>query len=199
VKKITNKPIVLLINGKARSGKDTVAKMLRDEVELGLNNIVGNVAIIGFADALKSTCSRNFGYKGKEENREVLLEVGDRMREVNLDVFSNIVKELVKTYALLGYKLIVIPDFRYENEYTTLKRDLDAHVFSLRLHRELPSSPLSEFSKAHKSENGTFDVDYEIHVPDFRNEFAIGDFVMELRSMVDTFAKEALRLEQGRK
>lgn len=65
---------VIAVSGHARHGKDTVAKMLQEQLEADGNKVL----ITHYADLLKYICKTFFGWDGKknERGRTLLQHVG---------------------------------------------------------------------------------------------------------------------------
>ena len=75
---------VILISGKARHGKDTLAGMMKEELERKSKRVL----IAHYADLLKFICKNFFGWNGeKDDNGRALLQrVGtDVIRKQNPD------------------------------------------------------------------------------------------------------------------
>lgn len=105
---------VILISGKARHGKDTLAKFIKEALE---HHGVYRVAIVHYADVLKDICTRYAGWDGNkdEKGRSILQKVGERIRDKDPDFFVRHLFDLAKTY-FSDMEFIIIPDVRYENE-----------------------------------------------------------------------------------
>lgn len=164
-------PIILMLSGEARGGKDTVAKMMRELIELGLSDsdgrfMVGRVATMGFADILKSLCSRNHGYKNKKDDREILLRYGDVMRDIDIDVFVKPISHMITVYRELGYNVFIITDTRFKNEYDYLDKYSCGVPYVIRVRSHMAHNGVSEETKNHKSEKFDFDYDYELVLDD---------------------------------
>ena len=72
---------VIAISGKAESGKDTIAKRLKRQLEEQNYKVM----IIHFADVLKFVCRQYFDWNGEKDEygRTLLQQVGTEMREKN--------------------------------------------------------------------------------------------------------------------
>lgn len=71
---------------------------------------------LSFADALKEIAVKYFGMTKKD--RKLLQDLGAKMREINPDVWANIIKQKLEYGQLLH---VVIDDCRYKNEAKMLK------------------------------------------------------------------------------
>ncbi len=142
-----NKMKVILITGKARVGKDTFARRIKEVEESNGKKVF----IMSFADSLKSFCKRNFGYKGIKDNtdRKILQETGDLFRSVVPTFFVDMVNFTINACAKLEYDYFIVPDVRFDNEVTGIKWN-DKEV--IKIERTFDNG-LGECAK-HKSESG---------------------------------------------
>lgn len=111
-------PKVVLISGKAQSGKDTFARLFKEYAEPYEELENKRVLILKYGDILKFICKQFFNWNGEKdlEGRTLLQRVGtDIFRENNPDTWVNCVIEIVKGLGNL-YDYILIPDTRFPNE-----------------------------------------------------------------------------------
>lgn len=104
---------VILISGKARSGKDTVGSFIKGALKS--NYPSKTVGIIHYADELKYILKQYYDWDGKKnkEGRELLQETGDKIRRSIPDYFTKHVIQQAKT---VNPDFLIIPDVRYLNE-----------------------------------------------------------------------------------
>lgn len=163
-------PLVLMLSGKAQSGKDLVAKMIRNILEDGISRdeyfFASKVATLGFADILKSISKRNHGYKNKKDDREILLQIGDLMRDIDPDVFVKPIVHFIDIYREMGYETIVITDTRFENEYDYINRYSRGIPYLIRITNPLGYTLKDEVVNNHQSEQLDFPYDYELVLED---------------------------------
>lgn len=101
---------IVLINGKARSGKDTVAKMLKEHFEsTGLS-----VAINPNAQAVKEIALSIFDWNGLKytRGRQLLLDI--TQAGYNYDPFF---WENKNDQRMTGSDIYIIPDWRYKSTF----------------------------------------------------------------------------------
>lgn len=99
------KPLYIGISGKARHGKDTVAKAIHALAP-------EDTKIIGLADALKAYCRVAYGMR--EKDGPLLQIVGtDVLRRQRPNIWTEV---LATTAEESGYPIILIPDVRFRNE-----------------------------------------------------------------------------------
>lgn len=131
---------ILLLSGKAGSGKDTVGNLL-----VGM----GNWIKIGFADCLKNEASLLYGIpkhmfysqEGKMSinqynvtNRDVLIRHGMNMRKKDPYYWTNKVIEFIISKS--KDKNVVITDFRFPDEYSRLSKFF-RNLKTARIHRDV--------------------------------------------------------------
>ena len=117
--------ICLLGTGKARAGKETVARMLKEE----LVKADKRVLITHFADPLKLICRNWFNWDGRmnDEGRSLLHYVGTDIVRARLPNFW--VDFTLSLLSIMGdeWDYVIIPDCRWPNEL-----DFERHGFRTR-------------------------------------------------------------------
>lgn len=143
---------LIVISGHAGSGKDTVARMLRDqlhEMDEGENKVL----ITHYADVLKYICKALFGWDGKkdEKGRALLQYVGtDVVRKQNPNFWVDFTADILSFFDDC-WDYVIIPDTRFPNELSRLnERGFD--VVHLRVERPGFSSSLTKEQQSHPSE-----------------------------------------------
>lgn len=114
-----NNPKIILISGKARSGKDTFAKIFKEDAEKDNKKCL----IIKYGDILKFVCSKYFNWNGEKDEigRTLLQQVGTNLiRKNNYDALVNCVIEIVKGLST-EFDYVLIPDVRFYNEINKWK------------------------------------------------------------------------------
>jgi len=143
------KPLVFMITGVARAGKDTFAACMMEK----FNGNGNRCEVFKFADVLKERANdvlRAMGvYKQgvvdfhaedfKVKHRGLLVELGRTLRGVDKDIFArhlNAQVALFMDYAPLDVRPIaLVSDWRYLNEYLFLTRHLDAQIVTVEIQR----------------------------------------------------------------
>ncbi|OUM87885.1 MAG: hypothetical protein BAA01_12030 [Bacillus thermozeamaize] len=150
----------IALTGKARSGKNTVAKYLDEKY--------GYVPF-AFSDDIKRIAKDIFPWRfGKGKDREILQQVGEKMREIDPDVWVE--KTLNRIDHFKDDLNIVITDLRMPNEYAAcrergfviIKVDADDEVRRKRMMDN--GDVFREEDLGHETENYVdgFRVDYVI-------------------------------------
>lgn len=150
---------VILVSGKARSGKDYVAKLLKTELEKKTGNGRG-VLIIHYADALKVFCREHFGWDGtkSETSRSLLQGVGTEIARANYeDTWVDVVIALLRGFASI-YDYVIIPDVRFKNEIEKPQKYFDC--ITVRVNNSHKNN-LTEEQRKHKSETDLDDYPFQ--------------------------------------
>jgi len=121
--------MIFLINGKARSGKDTMADYIVKKI---------GAKKVWFAKPLKDMGIKYFGltneecYDNKTEfSRRVLQSLGTTLREeIDKNFWVNMVIKQISEFSAEGYEHFVISDCRYKNEIIELCAAYDKDKFS---------------------------------------------------------------------
>lgn len=153
--KLENKnPNIIIVSGKARSGKNTVADMIE-------KNTNKKTVQIAYADYLKMYAKK---ITDEEKPRELLQILGVELikTHVNENMLINRIVEDIKVYSFF-FEQIIITDARFESEITTIKSNFKNSI-SIRVIGG--NSDLTEKQKNHKTETGL-------------DEFNDYDFVIE--------------------
>ena len=143
------KPLVFMITGVARAGKDTFAACMMEK----FNGNGNRCDVFKFADVLKERANdvlRAMGvYKQgvvdfhaedfKVKHRGLLVELGRTLRGVDKDIFArhlNAQVALFMDYAPLDVRPVaLVSDWRYLNEYLFLAKHLDAQIVTVEIQR----------------------------------------------------------------
>lgn len=138
----------ICISGRAGSGKDTVARVLKDKLEEQGQEVL----ITHMADLLKFLCSSLFGWDGQKDGagRSLLQYVGtDIVRKRRPDFWVDF---LIDVFDLFGdnWDYVLIPDCRFPNEISRLK-DVGYPVRHIHVERS-GLSPLTKEQRLHASE-----------------------------------------------
>ena len=176
---------IILIGNKARMGKDTFANMLKEE----LNE---RAVIVHFADALKFVCKSYYEWTGeKDTNGRTLLQyIGQSTRDNDEHFWTDFIARLIKTNLSKNYEYIIIPDWRYKEEYERLLRyfhykdiiTVNITRFNSDFSPYIPNELTFE-QRQHKSE-----IDLDTYIC----QYYISNFTLEkLRESAQTFVKEA--------
>jgi hypothetical protein len=155
------KPKIILISGKARSGKDEFAKLALEYLSAKYPSL--KAKRLAFGDWVKYVCAQYFDctYERNSHNRTQWQQIGtERGRFNHEDIWVNMTIELVKGI-FSDYDFIFIPDVRFPNECERWEEE-DFDIIKIRIKRENFDNGLTEEQKNHASEtsldNYWFDV-----------------------------------------
>jgi len=143
------KPLVFMITGVARAGKDTFAACMMEK----FNSNGNRCEVFKFADVLKERANDVLRAMGvfkqgvvdfhaedfKVKHRGLLVELGRTLRGVDKDIFArhlNAQVALFMDYAPLDVRPVaLVSDWRYLNEYLFLTKHLDAQIVTVEIQR----------------------------------------------------------------
>lgn len=156
----------LALSGKARSGKNTSAKMFELEIQQKLNRKINSISM-AFADPLKNIVKNIFpdicdevlygpselrnavinGMVDSDGNpltaRKALLDMGTMVRRYNEDAWVHNFNHHLKKNMLNNPDLIIVTDCRFRNEFDYLKSN-GFHMIRIARH--------SDYKIQHESE-----------------------------------------------
>lgn len=153
---------VILISGKARAGKDTTARFLKQAFEQAYHVRGERILIVHYADLLKHICRNFFGWDGKKDTqgRNLLQRVGtDRIRAVRPNFWVEFVAEILEMF-YGDWDCVIIPDCRFPNEVEVM-RQRGFPVTLLRVERPGVESNLTPDQQAHPSETALDDYKWD--------------------------------------
>lgn len=171
---------VILISGKARHGKDTVAKIMKNYIEARHGQ---KVLIAHYADLLKYICKTFLDWDGKkdEKGRTLLQHVGTEvLRRKDPDIWVDFI---IKITTLLDcrWDYIIIPDARFPNEVSKW-RAFGYEPLHIRVVRDDFTGNLTKNQQNHPSE-----VALDSMKPDFyiHNNGTLGSLTEKIISLVE--------------
>ena len=142
---------VFLISGKARSGKHTVANIIKDYYERQGKKC----AITIYAKYIKQYAIDYFNWDGKEESkpRELLQKLGTDIIKDKLGMKDFQVRRMIEDIKVLQnfFDIIIVPDTRFIEEIEDIKETF-ANVYSIRINRHNYDNGLTIEEKNHPSE-----------------------------------------------
>jgi hypothetical protein len=113
--KVLSKPVVILISGKAGTGKDTFANILVEE----LQNCQYKAIVDHFAFAVKQAALEYFGWDGNKDakGRLLLQNIGRIGRLYDPCTWAKeLLSRIDRTLNLAQIDVLIIPDWRFPNE-----------------------------------------------------------------------------------
>ena len=173
------KPIIINIAGKARHGKDTLAKYLMDYLYEKHNR---KVQIISFGEGVKVK-AKEVGWDGKkDQNGRALLQfIGTEWgREcISKEIWIKIAEQKINKQT----DIIIFPDTRFKNEISYFKK-YNCHFVTVRVERT-DDNGMADNLKQHKSEMSLDNYDFDWHVC-VKNQ-------VEIKKSAEHIAEEVIR------
>lgn len=158
---IKKNTIIYLLSGKAKSGKNTVSKIITDYYQ---NK---KCVSLSYSYYLKDYVKRITGWDGSEENkpRDLLQQMGIELvkNKINDQLFVNRLIEDIQIFSYF-YDVIVITDARLIEEVEKPKEKF-SNVITIRIDRKNKSNNLTESQKHHITETALdnySDFDYVV-------------------------------------
>jgi len=156
---------IILISGKAESGKDTFAMCLKEELEKKNYRVL----IMHFADELKFYCQKYFGWDGKKDDagRSLLQRIGtDVVRAKDDQYWVESVGRFLNMFDD-QFDFVLIPDTRFLSEIRYFVSPWSDHITTtVRITRPDHKNGLSVEQQNHKSETelDSYEFDYQIRM-----------------------------------
>ena len=117
---------IYLLHARAQSGKDTCAAIMKEEYEKRGKRVI----VIAFADYVKFVLDKYYGIphaRTKEYRTRIQQFATDQVRSASPDFWAKTVSNLL--YCIQNdFDIVVIPDWRFENEYKNLRWNIGADV-----------------------------------------------------------------------
>lgn len=153
------------ISGGAGHGKDTLANKLKDILEKNGKKVF----IIHYADYLKMIATQVYNWNGLKDKkgRDLLQQLGDRMREVD-EMF--LINELLKILNLVknDFDVAIIPDARFPKEIECLKAI--GETISIHITRMDYNSILTKEQSKHNTEIALNEYSYDYKINSYTNK-----------------------------
>ena len=145
---IKRNPKIFILSGIARSGKDTVAKMIKEYYQ------EKDTIIISFGHYIKDYAKRVSNWDGSEETkpRELLQHLGIELIKNKIDnkLFIKRILEDIEIFSYF-YDIIIVDDARLVDEIETLKQNYKDSI-TIRVIRDNFDNGLTEVQKNHLTE-----------------------------------------------
>lgn len=114
-----NKKVIILINGVARSGKDTFAEYLQKHLSENTDN---RSTIQPNACGVKNVASKVYGWNGEkdEKGRKLLIDITNTGYSYDPVFWEKYAVEHLRRFEHMWntfFNYVIVPDFRYKNTY----------------------------------------------------------------------------------
>lgn len=157
---------IYLLHAHAQSGKDTCAAMMKEEYEKRGKRVI----IIAFADYVRMCLDKYYGvkeYKTSEGRTIIQHFATDLVRKNDPTFWGRTVGDLLRAIED-DFDYAIIPDWRFENEYTSLASRFAPHIIvQVGIYRpnNEATDNMTEAQRKHQSEtemNDYKNFDYNI-------------------------------------
>ena len=169
---------VILISGKARHGKDTVASIMQTYLTISKNK---KVLIAHYGDLVKYVCKTFFDWNGEKDDagRSLLQYVGtDAVRAVYPNYWVDFIADMLTVFKD-KWDYVIIPDARFPNEITRMKeKGLDVETF--RVIRPNFESDLTAEQLKHSSETALDNFDFDHIISNNSNKKSLGKLIINI-------------------
>lgn len=155
---------VILLSGKAGTGKSTTAEVIVDLLN-GMNIPV--VEKLPFAEEVKNICFL-MGWNGEKDSkgRELLITVGNGGRAYDKNTWvRKVYKKILEKSSIVPINVVLIDDWRFPNEEEYLQNIEELEVYTIRLF-----APNRETLKGTKSYSDISETSLK-DIPSFYNYF----------------------------
>ena len=144
------KPLIYLISGKARHGKDTTADMIKNYYEA----VDKKVITLQYSSYIKEYAKKISNWDGREETkpRELLQQLGTEVIRRNIDslFFVDAIIKDIKVYSFF-FDVIVVSDIRTPEEIDYPKNTFE-NSYSINVRRTNFEDGLTEEQRKHYTE-----------------------------------------------
>lgn len=162
---------ILLLSGKAESGKTAVALMVKEILESKGKKVLK----IAYGDLVKYICGKYFDWDGQKDikGREILQQIGTNViRAKRPTYWVDFVMEFAELFED-EYDYVMVDDLRFRDEITQWDKN-GWDTFVVRVEREGYISSLTECQLLHQSECDldSYNFDFYIRATDM-NELSV--------------------------
>lgn len=180
---------IILISGKAGSGKDTAAEIMQHilKEEYGKRTLITH-----FGDPVKFVAEKFFGWNGKkdEAGRSLLQWIGEKGREYYPDIWVDAIAEVLNIFGE-AWDYVLIPDTRYQNEITHLRPMFSDKwkdpPITVRMECQSPRREMTEEQKQHISEIDLDDYNFDWYI---NNDGNYAELEENIRILLRNIVKE---------
>lgn len=156
---------IILISGKAESGKTLSAQIIKEKLE----KVNKRVLIVSFASYLKFIAKTYFDWDGKKDTkgRTLLQYLGtDIVRKKNPDFWVKTVFDFIYTFED-EFDYFIADDTRFQNEIDYFQNNDPFSYFSIRVERIGFENSLTEKQRNHPSETDLDNRKFDLYLSSF--------------------------------
>lgn len=186
---------IILISGKARHGKDQIAKYIKEQLELENKKVI----TIAYGDYVKEIATKYFNWNGKkdEQGRQLIQYIGTDLVRTKLNMpnfWVNHVINLVKVVEVL-YDYVIITDCRFPNEIDIVKNVFQNKAISIRIKRDKFITSLNEEQQKHPSETSLDDYKFDYYI---ENNGSLNDLKYKASQVLNTIKTNQINVNTNR-
>lgn len=172
---INKEPTIILIAGKARSGKNTTANIFKEKYEKDSKKVILNP----YTKYLKMYIEEITSQKYNDDNkpREFLQKLGVELIKEKLGKTNMLINRQIDDIDIYSYyfDVIIIPDVRFENEITNIKNKYN-NTYVIKINNNIDNN-LTKEQKEHITEtsldnynNYDFIINNDNNYQDLKNQ-----------------------------
>ena len=174
---IKRKSKIILLSGKARSGKDTVSNIIKEYYK------TKDVIVISFGHYIKDYVKRISKWDGSDDNkpRELLQQIGIELIKNKIDdkLFIKRVIDDINIFSYF-YDVIIVDDVRLSDELKILKDTFNKSI-SIRINRVDYENDLTKEQKEHITEIDLDNInDFDYFIVNNNNYDKLKDDVLDI-------------------
>lgn len=178
---------IIILSGKARTGKDTTSLMIKDIYESRNQKIIN----LAYGSYIKEYAKKISNWDGSDETkpRELLQQLGtDIIRnKIDEEFFIKKMIDDIKVYSYF-FDIITISDARFKKEIDNIRNVFD-NVIAINIIRPNFDNGLTEEQKKHKSE---IDLDdYNNYNHELINNRTLNDLKIEVERLIEVIENES--------
>ena len=186
---------IILVSAKARNGKDAVAELAKQELELKGEKVL----ICHYADLLKYICRTFFDWNGikDDDGRTILQHVGTdtiRMKNNRPDYWVDFIIDILWMF-YDEWDYVLVPDCRFDNEIERMKDEFDGNpygrdmVHSVRVNRPNFDSGMTQEQLNHPSECALDNYKFDYYI---ENNGTLDDLQLKVKDLLDNINSRVL-------
>ena len=178
------KPKIIIIGGKARTGKDVIIDCLKKQYK-------EKIIVLKYSFYIKEYAKNISDWDGSEETkpRELLQQLGTDIIRTKIDdkFFINRMIEDIKVYSFF-FDYILIGDARFIEEIEDIKNTFD-NIITVRITRPNFDNGLTEKQKNHPTEVGL--DNYELFDYKIINDGILDDLKLKVERLIEVINNES--------
>lgn len=179
-------PIIYILCGKARSGKDTTADIIKEYYEEKNKKVI----TLSYGSYIKEYAKKISDWDGSDETkpRTLLQVLGTDIIRNNIDDMF-FIKRIIGDISVYSYffDVIIISDARFKKEITTIKERFN-DVIDINIKRPNFDNGLNELEKNHVTEQDLNDYDSYKYTVD--NDASISDLESKIIKIIEEVEDE---------